>query len=311
MVSETDPYLWATTAALFAGLAVGQAVRCLSLSGASPSETGRARARRTARALTYISLAILAVAGLLVLSDKAALARALGSAALGTGNKGGAFFGSGALLPWAALVAAIALAVGLFPRAAGIPAAAVCLAGLVLLRLALMGWLSLPAAPAEGHYKIAHLLPYEVGPASFLGHLEMPALDSAPASRELSLRASAVALSAESLELAGPLAFLGGLADPPKAAGSVVLRLYRISAVSAPGGIAESFPLPAYSLLLDVFLSLPPGAGIAPGGAAVSRTTAFGLARRSRATSAAIGLAALEPVNFGLILDPLGITAAY
>lgn len=308
MVSETDPYVWATTAALFAGLAVGQTVRCLSFFGASPSETGRERARRTARALTYISLAILAVAGLLVLSDKAALARALGSAALG---KGGAFFGSGALLPWAAFVAAIGIAVGLFPRAVGLPAAAGCLAGLIILRLALMGWLSLPAAPSDSYHKIAYLLPYEVGPATFRGHLEMSARDSAPASRELSLRASAVALSAESLELAGPLAFLGGLADPPKAPGAGVLRLYRISAVSALGGIAETFPGPTHSLLLDVFLSLPPGAGLAPGGAAVSRTTAFGLARRSRATSAAIGLAALEPVNFGLILDPLGISAAY
>ncbi len=308
MVSETDPYAWATAAALFSGLAAGQAIRCLFPSRASLARTRRAGSRRVARVLILLSLGILALAGLLVLSDKAALAQSMGNAALGAGDGGGVVAGRGALLPWAAFVAVAALASGLLPLAAGLPAAAVCLAVLCFLRLALAGWLPLSPAPTDRDHKIAYFLPYEVGPSLSRGHFEMPGRDSIPVVRELSLRSDAMALSAESLDLAGPLAFLASLAASPEAEGPGTLRLYRVVGVSAPGGFSEAFPAPDYAILLDEFLSLPSGAGLAPGAAPVSRSTAFGLARRSRATSAAAGLIALEPVIFGLLSEPFGIS---
>jgi len=308
MVSETDPYAWATAAGIFSGLAAGQSIRCFFPSPASLARTGRAGSRRVARVLIFLSFGILALAGLLVLSDKAALAQSMGNAALGAGDGGGIVAGRGALLPWAALVAVAALVSGLLPLAAGLPAAAVCLAVLCFLRLALAGWLPLRPAPTDSDHKIAYFLPYEVGPSLSRGHLEMPGRDSIPVVRELSLRSDAMALSAESLDLAGPLGFLASLAASPEVEGPGTRRFYRVVGVSAPGGFSEAFPAPDFAILLDEFLPLPSGDGLAPGGASVSRSIALGLARRSRATSAAAGLVALEPVVFALLSDPFGVS---
>ena len=308
MVSETDPYTWATAAAIFSGLAAGQSIRCFFPSPASPARTGRAGSRRIARVLVFLSLGILASAGLLVLSDKSALAQAMGKAALVAGEGGGVVAGRAALFPWAAFVAAAALASGLLPLAAGLPVSAACLAVLCFLRLSLSGWLPFRPAPTDSDHKIAYFLPYEVGPSFSRGHFEMHGRDSIPVVRELSLRSDAMALSVESLDFAGPLAFLASLAGSPGAEGPGTLRLYRVVGVSARGGFSEAFPASYYAILLDDFLPLPSEAGPAPGGASVSRSTAFGLARRSRATSAAVGLVALEPVSFGLFSEPFEVS---
>jgi hypothetical protein len=284
MVSRLDPYAWATAAAFFAGLAAGQGLGSLlpqgAGAGAGKAGGGRAerrRGRRLARAIAYLSLSILAIAGLLVLADKASLSAALGAQ----------------LLPWAGIVAAFALFAGLFPIAGGPTLAVAALGILAFLRLALQGWLPLSPGPG-GSYLIAELLPYEVGVSSFKAHLELPKRDSVPVSQELALGSSAVAVSAESLELGGPLEFLASLAaSVPSGAYSGRALLYRVVGLSSPGVVPLSFASPSHAVLLDAFLALPPGE-------AASREILFGLARRSRATSQSEPLVALQALSFSL-----------
>jgi hypothetical protein len=276
MASElwADPYLWTTTASLLAGLSIGQGLGAL---------VRRRRSRRLARCIAYLSLAILALAGLLVLSDKAALALAP----------------SRLLFPWSAAIACLGLLAGRFPLAAGTPVALLALAALFLLRLSLAGWLPLrPGAPLP----VATLLPYEVGPASFRGQLELLERDSIPIAQELSLGSSSVALSAELLELEGPLGFCAGLVSPRTSA-SGTRRFYRVVGLAAPGGMGRSFPSPAYLRFLDLALPLGPSEGLEPSGPSVSRSALFGLAKRSRGTSQAASLVALERLTFNLSED--------
>ncbi len=281
MISEASPYLWATAASAFAGLAAGQASRAFLVIREGATRAARRRSARIARAIAFLSLGILALAGLLVLSDLAAPR---------TG-----------LLPFAALAFAIALLAGLRPLALGAPLGLTCAAVLCGLGLALSGWLSLGEATEGSPHEVASLLPYEVGPSSFRGHLELPERDSVPVAQELGLGAAELALSVECLSLAGPLAFLGDLAlafTKPSVAGT--LRLYRVVGISAPGGPSLSFPVPAYIRLLDLVLPLSPGAGSEPGGSAASSSGLFGLASRFRLTSPPAHLVALEPVSYSL-----------
>jgi hypothetical protein len=279
-----DPYLWASAAAVFAGLAAGQAARALIFARGGESRTTRRRSRRIARATSFLSLGILAFAALLVFADKTALGPEL--------------------ILWVALIAVLAVAAGCRPLSAGLPLVFVALAALAMLRLSLEGWLPLRPAAAGASVKIAALLAYDVGPSSFRGHLELPVRDSVPIAQELGLASSSAALSVESLELWGPLGFAVSIAAPQARPDfAPMTRFYRIVGVAAPGGIFQKFASPVHVLFLDAVLPLPAAAGIEPGGGAVSRQAVFGLARRSRRTSAAAPLIALEPLSFGLDED--------
>jgi hypothetical protein len=291
---SADPYLWATAASIFAGLAAGQALRALLRLGEGELAALRRRPRRIARAICLVGLCILALAALLVLPGRVALASAFDPA------------GGSVVLPWSALVFFLALLGGLLPFAAGLPLAALSLAALVLLRLALDAWLPLrPGAPPT----IASFLPYEVGTAYFRGQLELQERDSIPVAQELSLGSSSIALTAELLELGGPLGLCAELSLlPRRAEAAPARRFYRIVGLAAPGGLSQAFPPPPYLNILDYLLPLPAEEGTEPGGAAARRIELFGLARRSRTTSPAIPLVALDRVFF--VLDGEGAVQA-
>lgn len=286
-----NPYLWVSAAAAFIGLAAGQTAHAFLPDRADGAKTARRKSGSLARAIAFLSLGILATAALLVLADKTALAQEIAH--------GGVVPGVGLLLPWAAAVAVLAAVAGLRPLAAGLPIVCIVLALLALARLALEGWLPLRPATAEGYLKIARFLPYEAGPSSSRGHLELSARGSASATQELGLASGSIAVSVELLEFVGPLAFLADIVGAsPSAAG--IARFYRIVGIAAPGGIVPVVATPAHVRLLDAVLPLAAGAGLDPGGGTVSSGAVFGLARRSRLTSAAAPLAALQPLSFGL-----------
>ncbi|MGA2546717.1 MAG: hypothetical protein ABSF43_09230 [Rectinemataceae bacterium] len=288
-----NPYLWTSAAAVFFGLAAGQAARAFL-----PAREGGVRAvrrisRRLARAIAFLSLGILAMAALLVLADKTALVAEI--------TRGGIVPGAGLLLPWAGFIAVLALVAGLRPLEAGLPLVCVALALLVLVRLALEGWLPLGPPRADGYLEIAKFLPYEVGSSSFRGHLELPERDSVSVTQELGLASSSIAISVESLEFVGPLAFVvEAVGAFPRTKAAEALRFYRVVGIAAPGGIVQAFALPAHVRLLDALLPLPADAGREPGGPTVSGGAVFGLAHRSRLTSSATPLAAMQSLSFGL-----------
>jgi len=283
-----DPYFWTSAAALFLGLAAGQGIKACG----GGSGRGR-RGRRIARALCFLSLAILGLAGFLVLADGAAFFR--------TGLFGGQ---APALLAWAALIAALSCLAGLRPLAAGLPIAVLGLAVFVFSRLALEGWA--PLRPLGGApARIASFLPYGIAPSAVRGHLELFNRDSAPIAQDLALDGSGISLSVECLFFAGPLGFLAELATPQESPPPTSptprvdpRRFFRVVGVNSPGGGTQSFATPAHVALIDTLLPLPAGAGTHAEGA--SRSALFGLARRSRQSSEAAALVALEPLIFTL-----------
>jgi hypothetical protein len=283
-----DPWFWAGAAAAFSGLAAGQAVRIVLPGREDGAKTLRRKPRRISRALAFLSLGILALAGFLVLADRNSLSGV--GLAEGTGLPW--------LLIWALLLALLCTLAGLRWLAAGLPLAALCLGALWLLRLALQGWLPLP--PGSG-VRVASFLPYELGPKGVRGHLELVSGGSALPSQELALGSASIALSVETLDLAGPLGFLAELSSgtaPVPAAG--VSTFYRLVGIAAPGAEPQSFATPVHLDLVDAVLALPEGEGRAPGASVSSKPALFGLALRSRRTSQALGLVALEPLSFTL-----------
>jgi hypothetical protein len=291
-----DPFLWIGTAAAFAGLAAGQALRAFAPTGLGRSHASRLRSRRIARAIAFLSLGILAAAALFVLADKVGLADAWASGPARLG-----------LLAWSALALAFGIGAGSRPLLLGLPLAGLGLAALGLVHFGLEGWLPIRSeAGAASDVEVARLLPYEVGPASFHGQLEFPRRDSLPVVQEVGLASSSIGLCVESLELRGPLSLAACIllseARPPSTAYSQTQRLYRVVGLAAPGSLAIglAFPAPRYIHLLDAVLPLPAGAGLEPAGPAARAAAFFGLAQRSRRTSAAKPLVVLEPVVFGL-----------
>ena len=291
-----DPYLWAGGSAFFAGLALGQGARALFgpsarfLFGSRKAGSSLLRSRRIARATAYLSLAILAAAGLFVLADKAGLGAAWGAE-------------RPALLAWAALALVGGGLAGFGPLVLGLPLA--ILAGLAfgLLRLGLEGWIPLRSA-GSGRVEVARLFPYEVGPAFFRGQLELPERDSVPVAQELSLGSASAAPRLEGLELRGPLR-LAALMALPKArsastASAIDLAFYRVVGLAAPGAKDLIFPGPRHAGILDALLPLPEGGGLASSGAPAEAAFPLGLVSRTRRTSAAASLVALETLAFEL-----------
>lgn len=289
MVSEANPYLWASAAAAFAGLAAGQALRAFAPIREGALKAARRRPRRGARALAFLSLGILCVVGLLVFPAKDGLA-------MGRGPD--------VLLAWSGLVFLLAFLAGFQPLVAGLPLALASCALAVALRLSLEGWLPLRPAASGAPLRFAAFLPYEVGPAASRGHLELLERDSVSVSQDLSLGAAAIALTVERLGLAGPPGFLAELASAGSPGPAASPRLYyRVAGVAVPGAPAQPFAAPAHVRLLDLALPLPAGAGLEPAGPPALRSGPLGLCQRSRSTSAAAPLVALQPLSFSLGAD--------
>ncbi|MBL8968499.1 MAG: hypothetical protein JNG85_15955, partial [Spirochaetaceae bacterium] len=244
-----SPFLWGGLAALFLGLALGEALRWIVLARRGAE---RRAARRSAWAATFLALSLAAAALLLVLPAKADLLEPL--------------------LPWWAGALSLAgLAAGLAPRAAGVPLAGLGLAAALLLLDGLAGWL-----PLRGPGPVARFLPFAATDAGFSGQLEIQERDTVPTLQKLELPLVALALVVERVELAGPAALVAGP------------RFYRVVGAAGPDG-AMAADFPARKNLVDRLAPLPEG----PGG------EARGLfLRRRRETSAAVSLAALEPVVF-------------
>jgi hypothetical protein len=278
----SDAYLWASAAAVGAGLAAGQLARAFAPLLEKPAKSARRKSGRITRAAVFLSVGILAAAALLVLADKAALTAGL--------SRGGA------LAPWTAALAALACLAGFLPLAAGSPIAGLAIALLCLLRFSLEGWLpsrSVAGAPVE----VARLLPYEVGSGSFRGQLETPLRDSVPVAQEVGLSSSSVGISVECLALGGPLPLAAGAMIPRlrSSDASAGLLLYRVVALAAPGGPQQVFGAPPHGRLLDAVLP--------------STADLLGLARRWRLSSPTVPLVALKRVSFSLSADGSTLSA--
>lgn len=317
MVSEADPYLWASLASLFFGLALGQGAKSLLRGRESPAARTSRKPRRIARATTFLALSILAVAGLLVFT-KAVSANALDTA----------------LIAWAASIAVLAALVGLRPLACGAPIALLSAAVLALIGLVTEGWL--PLGPGSGAtfspttglgptaglaaatsvdsatgpaVEIARLLPYEVGSDYSRGQLTLTSRRDASSSlpQETSLASSSVGLCAESLKLRDPLGFLAKLFVPTVYSASVEsgprLILYRVVGLVAPGGLLQGIPAPPRLAILERLAPLPADIGFDPGGKAAAESALLGLAERRRITSPSVALVALQPVHFAMTAD--------
>jgi len=294
-----DPFAWAFIAALFSGIAAGQCLRAFAAAGRGRGDALRLRSRRIARAIAYLSLAILAAAALFVLADKGALASAWASPAI--------------LLGWAALVLAFGLCAGTRPLLLGLPLAVIAGAALVLVRLSLEGWLPLRSAAAP-KVEIARLLPYEVGASSFRGQLELPERDSVPVAQEVGFAASSAALRVEGIELKEPLRLAACIVLPgargAAAAYTTTLSLYRVVGLAAPGVTGNAFATPRWVGLLDAALPLRAGEGLESGLPPARARALFGLAERTRRTSAAAPLVALDALVFDLDAKDFSITSS-
>lgn len=274
-----EPCLWGGLAALFVGIALGQALRaCIPIHETRVRSLG-ARPARIARAIAFFSLGLLASVGLLVFVDKALLTEAL-SASFSRGGM--------VLLPWACAAALVGLLAGFRPIVLGLPLAFLAAVASILLSLCLDGWLPLRAAGGEG-YRIARLLPYEVGASSFRGQLETAERDSVPVLQEISFDSSAVALSAESLELTGPLGLAakafarsGGASLPGSA------TFYRIVGLVAPGGREKAFAVPPRATLLEALIPDASGSAL------------YGTVKKARFASDFSPLLPLEPIVFSI-----------
>jgi len=279
----SDPYLWIGGGALFLGVAVGQSARAFFPGRRRSGKPGRRKSRRIARAVAFLSLALLFATGLLVVPPKDSLDPAvLTLEALG---------------PYAAALGLGGALIGFLPLACGLPLAAVAAAGLFALRAGLGGW-----TPYRGAGTVARLLPYEVEASSFRGELEVAGPGAAAGSRPVSTASGSASICVDELELSGPLGLLASMFGPGSSQGRYesTRRLYRVAALVSSGASPVFLEPPARLLWIDAILPLTEGVGLEPGGA-MARSEALGaLAVRVRSSGPARPLAALEPVYFDL-----------
>jgi hypothetical protein len=270
LAAKDDPYLWAALAAIFAGLAAGQALRNAFARGRADKR--KRRAGRWARVSALAAIAVLSATGLLVLPAKSSLLEQA--------------------LPWTAAAAlALGFLAGRWPLAAGIPEAALALGAILLVRTALAGWV-----PFRGAGPVASLLPFErsdtaSGRASYRAELELAERDSIPVAQEVLIDSAAAGLVAESLVLSGP----AGLAAKLTRGAS---RFYRVVAIAVSDGLGPRFSAPPG--IFDRIAALGPEDGLEPGAPAAERAALRDLFIRRRATTTLAPLFVLEPVRFGL-----------
>ncbi|HUX37553.1 MAG TPA: hypothetical protein VMV44_06575 [Rectinemataceae bacterium] len=215
-----DPWLWLLPGAFFLGAGAGLAFRAVM---GKSRRRGKRSARLSTLAMSYLAIAVLAGVGLLVFPDKGSL-------------------GDPLLLPSGLVVCCLGLLAALLPRALGIPM--LVLAGMAVgyAALCLEGWL-----PIEGARRIATLTPFAVTSSGWQGELMVEEKDTVPIIQHLAGPGGDSSLVVERLELAGPLALLGGA------------ERYRIVGIAATrGGSTSSLVqrLAPASRLLDLVLPL-------------------------------------------------------
>jgi hypothetical protein len=285
----SDPFLWSLASALFLGLAAGQVVRALRRSRRRADDDRRRRSARFARAIAYLSLGILALAGLFVLADKTGLNEAWNAERT-------------VLLASCAAIFVLGACAGRCPLALGLPVAGLLAAAFCLLGLAVAGWLPLRSDSGSEAFVVARLLPYKVEPNSFSGQLELPERDSVPVVQDIGLASSSVGLRVECLELREPLRLVACLVSPKARASSAAwsgsLKLYRVAGVAAKGGLSLDFRGPAHLGLLDAALPMSADEGLEPLSAPARTEALFGLALRVRSTGESLRLVPLQPIFF-------------
>ena len=181
-------YLWAGLAALFAGLALGEAIRWLRGTQVWSDTTKRVspRARRRSSSLAptlafiFLSLSVLALTALLVFCPRA-------------------FWRTDYFGLWCAFTFLFGLALCLAPRYAGLPALALLLTAELLLLDGLRGWI-----PLKGNNTIAYYLPLTVTGARCSGELGVYERDGVPTAQRLELAALEASLVVDRVELKGP-----------------------------------------------------------------------------------------------------------
>jgi len=276
LAARDDPFLWAALAALFLGLAAGQALRGALKRGGAAGR--RKAASRWARSFAFAALAVLSATALLVLPAKSSLLEPS--------------------LPWTAAAAfPLGFLAGLWPLAAGIPAALLVSGALFLARASLAGWV-----PFRGPGPVASLLPFERGaegqlPAACRAELELAERDSMPVAQELLIESDAAGLTVEGLVLRGPAALAAKLTRGAS-------RFYRVAGLATRPGPGPSFA--ARPGILDRIAALDPAEGWEPGAPAAERASPGELLVRRRSTSRLAPLLVLEPVRFDLdsSMDP-------
>jgi len=295
-----DPHLWIGASALFLGFAAGQALRAILPPRVRTAKTGRRRSRRIARAVAYLSLALLFAACLLVFSSRDALSPSVLSV--------------DAVAPYAAVLGAAGALAGAFPLAAGLPLAALAAAAAFAARATLADW-TLYRSPGT----IAKLLPYEAGPSSFRGELEVAGPGAAAGTRLVSMASGSASICVDTLEFTGPLGLFARLLGPEASKGwySPARRYYRAAALvspnaslgRSPGVLAapNASPLflepPARLDWIDALLPLPEGFGLESGGALARAEILGSLAVRYRSSGPATPLVSLQSVYFALDED--------
>lgn len=222
--SAGNAYLWAGLAALFAGLALGAAVRWLRAARPSGAAGGAGGAGRRGRRpvgplCLSLSLSVLALTALLVWGPPA-------------------FWRADYFFPWASLCLLLGLSLALAPLFLGLPALALLLAAELLFLDALRGW-----TPLEGPTELASYLPLVVEGGRCSGELSLPQGEGKAAARKLDLASGEAALSVERLELKGPALLLGHRG------------YYRLLGLEGKGG-AELAAFPVRRSLLDALLPL-------------------------------------------------------
>ncbi len=271
-----DPFLWAALAALFLGLAAGQAFRAPLARGGAARR--RKAASRWTRSFAFAAFAVLSATALLVLPAKSSLLEPS--------------------LPWTGAAAfALGFLAGLWPLAAGLPAALLVSGALLLARASLAGWV-----PFRGAGPVASLLPFErsgegAGPFAYRAELELAERDSIPVAQELLIESDAAGLAVEGIVLRGPVALAAKLARGAS-------RFYRVAAVAGRAGPGPSFA--ARPWILDGIAALDPAEGWEPGAPAAERASPGDLLVRRRSTSVLAPLLVLEPLRFDLdaSMDP-------
>jgi hypothetical protein len=260
--------VWAGLASLFAGLALGEAIRWMR--GTPPWDKIAPRAPKGARldlkrasraspslasalSFVFLSLSILALTALLV----------FGPPRFWVVD----YFGL-----WLCFAFLFGLALCLAPRSLGLPLLALLLAAELLLLDGLRGWI-----PLKREAPIAYYLPLTLSGAGCSGELGVYERDGVPTAQRLELPAASMSLVVERVELTGPALLM---ARP---------GYYRIVGVAGKdGGSYASFP--SRKGILDTLL--PPAADGPRRG---------GLIRRWREASPAAALYPLSRLEFSFV----------
>jgi hypothetical protein len=293
MAFAADPWLWIASAALFFGLALGQALRALPPPRSRTQAAARRRSRRIARAVAYLSISLLCAACILILPSKKTLDSMLVS--------------MDSLVFYTTLVLGAGTLAGLFPLAGGLSLLAIATILGIMIRTALRDW-----TVYTGPETVARILAYEVGTSAFRGELEVKGPGAAAGTRFVAMNSNSASICVEKLEFSGPLALPARLLGPGSAEGAYapLRRFYRVAALVSADAPPVLLEPPSDLVWIDRLLPLPDNAGFEPGADPVRAGTFGGLLVRFRSAGPAVRLSALQSQYFSLDEDgPLRLEA--